>query len=106
MDSLKEIKKCEIMFDFSLQIYYGSEFNLKTLSVMALSESECDLWLKGLEYLIEDVRSASYKLHQERWFRKGFYEMETWYVLITCFHENLIFSSYIIVFSRFFFCLF
>jgi len=59
-------------------IYYGSEFNLKTLSVMALSESECDLWLKGLEYLIEDVRSASYKLHQERWFRKGFYEMETW----------------------------
>ena len=75
------------MFDFSLQIYYGSEFNLKTLSVMALSESECDLWLKGLEYLIEDVRSASYKLHQERWFRKGFYEMETWYVLITCFNE-------------------
>ena len=24
---------------------------------------------------MEDVRKASYKLHQERWFRKGFYEM-------------------------------
>ena len=59
-------------------IYYGSEFNLKTLSVMALSENECELWLKGLKYLIEDVKSASYKLHQERWFRKGFYEMESW----------------------------
>ena len=28
-------------------IYYGSEFNLKTLSVMALSESECNMWLQG-----------------------------------------------------------
>lgn len=33
--------------------------------------------MKGLKYLVEDVRSASYKLHQERWFRKGFYEMES-----------------------------
>lgn len=52
-------------------IYYGNEFNVKTLSVMALSESECNLWLKGLEYLMQDVKMASYKLHQERWFRKG-----------------------------------
>ena len=57
-------------------VYYGSDFNLKTLSVMAISEAECDLWLKGLTYLMEDVKTASYKLHQERWFRKGFYEME------------------------------
>ena len=57
-------------------VYYGGDFNLKTLSVMAISEAECDLWLKGLTYLIEDVKAASYKLHQERWFRKGFYEME------------------------------
>ena len=95
------------MFDFSLQIYYGSEFNLKTLSVMALSESECDLWLKGLEYLIEDVRSASYKLHQERWFRKGFYEMETWYVLLNnMFSRILNFLFLRNCFFEIFFCLF
>ena len=57
-------------------IYYGSDFNLKTLSAMALSESECNMWVTGLKYLVEDVRAASYKLHQERWFRKGFYEIE------------------------------
>ena len=34
-------------------IYYGHEFNLKTLSVVALSEKECDDWLKGLEYLMQ-----------------------------------------------------
>ena len=44
--------------------------------LLAISEAECDLWLKGLTYLMEDVKTASYKLHQERWFRKGFYEME------------------------------
>ena len=59
-------------------IYYGSDFNLKTLSAMALSESECKMWVTGLNYLVEDVRAASYKLHQERWFRKGFYEIENW----------------------------
>ena len=32
--------------------------------------------VRGLKYLMEDVRNASYKLHQERWFRKGFYDME------------------------------
>ena len=66
------IKKTDCLF----VIYYGSDFNLKTLSAMAISENECNMWLTGLKYLMEDVRSASYKLHQERWFRKGYYEIE------------------------------
>ena len=32
-------------------VFYGREFNLKSLSVVALSETECDYWLKGLEHL-------------------------------------------------------
>ena len=27
-------------------IFYGSEFNLRSLSVVALSEQECEMWLK------------------------------------------------------------
>jgi len=58
-------------------IFYGREFNLKTLSVVALSESECEYWHKGLRFLMEDVARATYGLTLERWFRKSFYEMET-----------------------------
>lgn len=61
----------------SFVVYYGSHFNLKTLSVVAISDEECQLWVRGLHYLVEDVQKASFRLHQERWFRKGFYEMET-----------------------------
>ena len=60
-----------------LVVFYGTEFNLKTLSVVALSPDERDSWIKGLNYLVEDVRNSSYRIHQERWFRKGFYQMET-----------------------------
>lgn len=34
-------------------VYYGKEFNLKSLSIVALSEVECDTWYRGLMYLIE-----------------------------------------------------
>eukprot|EP00095_Tigriopus_kingsejongensis_P002053 maker-scaffold254_size236139-snap-gene-1.12 protein:Tk02053 transcript:maker-scaffold254_size236139-snap-gene-1.12-mRNA-1 annotation:"1-phosphatidylinositol -bisphosphate phosphodiesterase gamma-1" len=57
-------------------IYYGSEFNLKSLSCLTLYVDECALWCQGLAYLMEDVRRASNRLHQERWFRKAFYELE------------------------------
>lgn len=34
-------------------VYYGKEFNLKSWSIVALSEAECDTWYRGLMYLIE-----------------------------------------------------
>ena len=34
-------------------VFYGREFNLKSLSVVALSETECDYWIKGLACLIQ-----------------------------------------------------
>jgi len=58
-------------------IFYGREFNLKSLSVVALSETECEYWQKGLRFLMEDVSRATYGLTLQRWFRKSFYEMET-----------------------------
>ena len=39
-------------------VYYGSEFRLKTLSVSALSEKECELWVKGLRRLVQDTIKA------------------------------------------------
>ncbi|CAB4059466.1 PLCG1 [Lepeophtheirus salmonis] len=57
-------------------ILYGKEFNLKTFSCVTISEEECNDWIEGLSYLLEDVATASYKHEQERWFRKGFYQFE------------------------------
>lgn len=83
-------------------IYYGSEFRLKTLSisgkydilslgvfltinytafmqfvfVSALSEKECELWVKGLRHLVQDTVNAPYPLQVERWLRKEFYAMD------------------------------
>ena len=37
-----------------------------------MSESECDLWVKGLRYLTRDTISASYPLQVERWLWKEF----------------------------------
>ena len=42
---------------------------------LALSESECDLWIKGLKYLAQDTISAPYPLQVERWLWKEFCEM-------------------------------
>ncbi|XP_034945841.1 1-phosphatidylinositol 4,5-bisphosphate phosphodiesterase gamma-1 [Chelonus insularis] len=57
-------------------VYYGSEFRLKTLSASAFSEKECELWVKGLRYLVQDTIKAPYPLQVERWLRKEFYFME------------------------------
>lgn len=57
-------------------VYYGSEFRLKTLSISALSEKECELWVKGLRRLVQDTIKAPYPLQVERWLRKEFYAME------------------------------
>jgi phosphatidylinositol phospholipase C gamma-1 len=69
-DSKKtEFKKCFI-------VYYGSEFKLRTLSVVALSEKECEMWIKGLKYMVPDTCNSPYPLQVERWLRKEFYQME------------------------------
>ncbi|KOC61102.1 1-phosphatidylinositol 4,5-bisphosphate phosphodiesterase gamma-1 [Habropoda laboriosa] len=57
-------------------VYYGSEFRLKTLSISALSEKECELWVKGLRRLVQDTIKTPYPLQVERWLRKEFYAME------------------------------
>jgi phosphatidylinositol phospholipase C gamma-1 len=42
-------------------VFHGTDFNLKTLSVVALSEQERELWVRGLNFLVEDIRTASYR---------------------------------------------
>lgn len=44
--------------------------------ISALSEKECELWIKGLRYLVQDTITAPYPLQVERWLRKEFYAME------------------------------
>lgn len=43
---------------------------------LALSEKECELWVKGLRHLVQDTINAPYPLQVERWLRKEFYAME------------------------------
>lgn len=57
-------------------IFYGSEFKLRVLSIAALSEKECELWLKGLRYLVKDTVTAPYPLKVQGWLRREFYTME------------------------------
>ncbi|XP_037042281.1 1-phosphatidylinositol 4,5-bisphosphate phosphodiesterase gamma-1 [Bradysia coprophila] len=57
-------------------VFYGSEFKLRSLSVVALSEQECENWMKGLRYMISDTNSSPYPLEIERWLRKEFYSIE------------------------------
>ncbi|XP_018333855.1 1-phosphatidylinositol 4,5-bisphosphate phosphodiesterase gamma-1 [Agrilus planipennis] len=58
-------------------IFYGSEFKLRVLSIVALSKSECELWIRGLRYLVKDTINAPYPLQVQTWLRREFYAMET-----------------------------
>jgi len=87
---IKEIRRGKVSKDFDkwaeetratepgrcFVVIYGKEFNLKSLSVVALSEGECEMWHRGLGYLVEDATKASYGLNIHKWLRKSFYEME------------------------------
>lgn len=57
-------------------IMYGNEFKLKSFSVVAHSEKECEMWIKGLKYMVNDINHSPYPLQVERWLRKEFYSME------------------------------
>ncbi|XP_076340209.1 small wing phospholipase C gamma 1 isoform X2 [Tachypleus tridentatus] len=58
-------------------VLYGTTFRLKTLSCVAMSNKDCDQWIRGLAYLAQDTIRASYPLQVERWLRKEFYGMES-----------------------------
>ncbi|XP_053689407.1 1-phosphatidylinositol 4,5-bisphosphate phosphodiesterase gamma-1 isoform X2 [Sabethes cyaneus] len=64
-----DLRKCFVVF-------YGNEFKLRSLSVVALSEKECEMWIKGLKHMIADTLNAPYWLKVERWLRREFYAME------------------------------
>ncbi|KAG5882921.1 hypothetical protein JTB14_023383 [Gonioctena quinquepunctata] len=68
-ESKKAENKCFVVF-------YGNEFNLTVLSVAALSEAECDLWLRGLKYLVEDTIKAPYPLRIHMYLRREFYAIQ------------------------------
>lgn len=57
-------------------VFYGKSFNLKSLSILALSEEECDIWMKGLKYMVQDTIHSPYPLQVERWLRKEFYSIQ------------------------------
>lgn len=58
-------------------VLYGSEFKLQTLSVIAFSKQECEKWLEGLRYMVQDTIMSPYSLQIERWLRREFYAIET-----------------------------
>jgi phosphatidylinositol phospholipase C gamma-1 len=73
-DKWEESKKIDYQKCFV--ILYGNEFKLKTFSVVAHSEKECDMWIKGLKYMFNDSINSPYPIQVERWLRKEFYAME------------------------------
>lgn len=73
-DKWEESKKVDYQKCFVIS--YGNEFKLKTFSVVAHSEKECEMWIKGLKYMVHDTVHSPYSLQVERWLRKEFYAME------------------------------
>ncbi|XP_056403623.1 1-phosphatidylinositol 4,5-bisphosphate phosphodiesterase gamma-1 [Hyla sarda] len=62
--------------DHCFVILYGTEFRLKTLSLQATSEEEVNMWIKGLNWLLQDTLQAPTPLQVERWLRKQFYSLD------------------------------
>lgn len=57
-------------------VLYGQEFKLRTLSIVAYSPQERNMWITGLRDMCNMIRSTSYPNTVERWLRKEFYAME------------------------------
>lgn len=57
-------------------VLYGQEFKLRTLSIVAYSPQERNMWITGLREMGNMLRSTSYPNTVERWLRKEFYAME------------------------------
>ncbi|XP_028169476.1 1-phosphatidylinositol 4,5-bisphosphate phosphodiesterase gamma-1 [Ostrinia furnacalis] len=57
-------------------IYFGTEFKLHSASFAAPTDKECDAWVKGVRFLVEEANTVPYPLQIERWLRKEFYIIE------------------------------
>ncbi|XP_048731959.1 1-phosphatidylinositol 4,5-bisphosphate phosphodiesterase gamma-1-like isoform X4 [Ostrea edulis] len=57
-------------------IFYGNDFKLKTLSVVATNADEFLIWKLGLQKLEKSAKEDLYQLQLERWLRREFYLME------------------------------
>uniref|UniRef100_A0A672ZHV1 1-phosphatidylinositol 4,5-bisphosphate phosphodiesterase gamma n=1 Tax=Sphaeramia orbicularis TaxID=375764 RepID=A0A672ZHV1_9TELE len=59
-------------------VLYGLEFRLRTLSVAAFSEEEVNMWVTGLNWLMNDTQKAPAPQHIDRyvWLRKQFEVMD------------------------------
>ncbi|XP_072904691.1 1-phosphatidylinositol 4,5-bisphosphate phosphodiesterase gamma-1-like isoform X1 [Hemitrygon akajei] len=57
-------------------ILYGMEFRLKTLSVSAFNEDDTNMWITGLNWLVQDTQKSPTPLQVERWLRKQFNMMD------------------------------
>ncbi|XP_048507908.1 1-phosphatidylinositol 4,5-bisphosphate phosphodiesterase gamma-1-like isoform X2 [Athalia rosae] len=54
-------------------IYYGAEFCLKTVILFASTERDCERWVEGLNYLVQDAVNAPYPVQVKSWLKKHFY---------------------------------
>lgn len=66
----RSFKSLKCVFIYLLCIILIIEFSL------ALSEQECENWIRGLRYMVNDTLSTTYPLEMERWLRKEFYHIE------------------------------
>ncbi|XP_061429101.1 LOW QUALITY PROTEIN: 1-phosphatidylinositol 4,5-bisphosphate phosphodiesterase gamma-1-like [Lethenteron reissneri] len=69
-----EARKVDALLCFV--VLYGTEFRLKTLSIVADSKEEASVWVTGLNWLLTDTLWAPTALQIERWLRKQFYAMD------------------------------
>uniref|UniRef100_H2ZL28 Phosphoinositide phospholipase C n=1 Tax=Ciona savignyi TaxID=51511 RepID=H2ZL28_CIOSA len=80
INEIKEIRPGKVSRDFDrlpdiarkldstvcFTIFYGTEFNLKILSIVANQPSEREYWIRGLSYLVIDTLKSHYTLQVER----------------------------------------
>lgn len=57
-------------------IYYGSTFRLKSISCSTSSQSECDHWVAGLNYLVKETIEAPNPIIISCWLNKAFQPLE------------------------------
>lgn len=67
----EEKVKCTVNLCFI--VFYGSEFNLKRLSVAALNANEYHLWIIGLKWLMKEIAADTYPMSIERFLKAEVY---------------------------------
>lgn len=59
-----------------LKLCYWFRFKFNFANISAQTDKECEAWVKGIWFLVEEAVNASYPLQIERWLRKEFYALE------------------------------